>query len=133
MNDKFYVLVYDSWFPVGPMSYQVKHLDMIETMNKTLCFINAVAINKDFPAIIMSNEEYFENYVSKFLGKNKHYEVNHLRKAEQPLMESYSGFALRRFEVYEEDIFHAVEAIMVSYVMCNLLHSRFILKMALLG
>ncbi len=114
MDGQTHVIIHNSWFQVGHLHSSTRSLDMIEAVNRTLCFLKAVATTKTFPAIIMSNEEYFESYVTKFLGTHKHFQVNILRKAEHVLMESYSGFGLRRFEVFEEDFQQAIEVIMAS-------------------
>ena len=114
MDNKHYSLIHNDWFQVGLFTATTKVLNMISATNKTLCFIKAIAIKRKFPAIVMSSKEYFENYVAKFLGKNKPLKVNILRKAQHTLMESYSGFALKRFEFYEEDIQRAIEAVTAS-------------------
>ncbi len=97
----------------GTIIADVQHLEL-DFINETLCFINAVAKYRKFPAIIMSNEDYYEGIISKYVGHGKPFELNILKKVGKILMEAYSAFAMRRFEVFEEDILWATAAVMVS-------------------
>ncbi len=93
---------------------------MIEVMEKTLCIIHDVTSEKKIKAIIMSDEEYYESYISKFVGADKQIKVNLLRKSKHVLMRLFSGYTLRRFEPFRKEIGRAIEAVMVSMLYrCN--------------
>ena len=64
------------------LSY-TRTLDLIKMQKEVLCFIEAVAIQRKYPAIIMSNSEYYQEYVAKFVGPKKPFKINYLRKGKQ--------------------------------------------------
>ncbi len=96
------------------MALSTDYLDMIDTTNKTLCFIKAVTTDKNIKAMVMSDEEYFETYVSRFVGMNKQIKVNLLRLSGHVLMRSFSGYTTKRFDAFGEEIATALERIMAS-------------------
>ncbi len=104
------------WYSQGGnnMVARTRPLDMAKSGNGPLCFINDVAIERTIPAIIMSNSEYYQKYVMKYVGPGKQVKVNFLKKGDNVLMESYNGYVLRRFDFYAEEINRAIESIIVS-------------------
>ncbi len=101
-------------FNNGIIFARTRNLDLISSKNNFFCFIKAVAIEKKFPAIIMSESEYYQEYAAKFVGPNKRMKVNYLRKAKNVLLETFNGLAMRRYEVFEEDISIAIQTIQVQ-------------------
>ena len=102
-----------SYVQYGAIIANINYLSY-NTVNDTLCFVFEVAVKRTIPGIVMSDEEYYENYVNQFIGPQKAWKENILRKGKDPLMETYNAFAMRRFEVFEDDILWATEAVMVT-------------------
>ncbi len=97
----------------GGRTQYTQPLDLTETKDQTLCFIKAI-LAKRFTSLIITDEEYYRDYVKNFVGPNKEFKINQLRQSKEILKNTYMGFVLRRFEPFEEDILRAIEAIMAS-------------------
>ena len=95
---------------------RTRHIDLIKMRKETLCFIKAVAIQRTYPAMVMSNSEYYQDYIAKFVGPNKEFRVNYMQKGKEVLLDTFNGLVLRRYEAFEEDVYRAVQTIQVYYI-----------------
>ncbi len=97
----------------GKLFARTRNLELNKIQKEALCFIEAITMKKDFPAIVMSNSEYYQDYAGKFVGPNKPIPVNYLRKGKNVLFETFNGLTIRRYEVFEEEVYKAVQCIQV--------------------
>ena len=89
----------------------VQALDMSEFSLLTQCFIEKTR-KHEYRGLVMSDDEYYENYQLKLNYYRK--TRKHLRRSPNILLTTTGGYFLRRFDVNEEDVKQAVEAIEVN-------------------